>query len=131
MLPLGFGGGSPLGRLLAIGAHSDDLEIGCGGTVLALTRANPGLAVHWVVLAAHGEPRRESDTPEEHLARVLGRLDVDRRATRRLVDLFVRAEFSPHVVDAAMKDEAIDALVRVRDELRDSAGLAEPAEVPA
>ena len=83
------------------------------------------------VLAAHGEPRRESDTPEEHLARVLGRLDVDRRATRRLVDLFVRAEFSPHVVDAAMKDEAIDALVRVRDELRESAGLAEPAEVPA
>jgi Domain of unknown function (DUF4129) len=83
------------------------------------------------VLAAHGEPRRESDTPEEHLARVLGRLDVDRRASRRLVDLFVRAEFSPHVVDAAMKDEAIDALVRVRDELRESAGLAEPAEVPA
>jgi len=83
------------------------------------------------VLAAHGEPRRESDTPEEHLARVLGRLDVDRRATRRLVDLFVRAEFSPHVVDAAMKDEAIDALVRVRDELRESAGLSEPAEVPA
>jgi uncharacterized protein DUF4129 len=83
------------------------------------------------VLAAHGEPRRESDTPEEHLARVLGRLDVDRRATRRLVDLFVRAEFSPHVVDAAMKDEAIDALVRVRDELRESAGLGEPAEVPA
>jgi hypothetical protein len=30
-----------------------------------------------------------------------------------------------------MKDEAIDALVRVRDELRESAGLSEPAEVPA
>ena len=85
------------------------------------------------VLAAHGEPRREADTPEEHLARVLGRLAVDRRATRRLVDLFVRAEFSPHAVDAAMKAEAIDALVRVRDELRESAGLAGPAEsgVPA
>jgi H+/Cl- antiporter ClcA len=43
------------------------------------------------VLAAHGEPRKESDTPEEHLARVLGRLDVDRRASRRLVALVVRA----------------------------------------
>ena len=83
------------------------------------------------VLAAPGEPRKESDPPEEHLARVLGRLEVDRRATRRLVDLFVRAEFSPHEVDAAMKDEAIDALVRVRDELRASAGLAEPAGVLA
>lgn len=70
------------------------------------------------VLAAHGEPRQEADTPEEHLARVLGHLDVDRRAVRRLVDLFVRAKFSQHVVDARMKDEAIGALERVRDELR-------------
>ena len=66
MIPLGFAGGSPLGRLLAIGAHSDDLEIGCAGTVLALTRANPGLAVRWVVLAANGdradEARRSAET---------------------------------------------------------------------
>ena len=32
-------GGKPVQRLLAIGAHSDDLEIGCGGTILALTQA--------------------------------------------------------------------------------------------
>jgi LmbE family N-acetylglucosaminyl deacetylase len=66
MIPLGFAGGSPLGRLLAIGAHSDDLEIGCAGTILALTRANPGLAVNWVVLAANGdradEARRSAET---------------------------------------------------------------------
>ena len=41
MLSLGFAGGTPLRRVLAIGAHSDDLEIGCGGTILSLTRANP------------------------------------------------------------------------------------------
>ena len=73
------------------------------------------------VLAAHGEPRRDADTPEEHLARVLGHLDVDRRAVRRLVDLFVRAKFSQHDVDARMKDEAIGALEQVRDELRAAA----------
>ncbi|HET8741461.1 MAG TPA: PIG-L deacetylase family protein [Gaiella sp.] len=54
MLPLGPAGGAPVRHVLAIGAHSDDLEIGCAGTILALTRADPGVAVHWVVLAAPG-----------------------------------------------------------------------------
>ncbi len=42
MRALGLVGGSqePLRRLLAIGAHADDLEIGCGGTVLRLVRAS-------------------------------------------------------------------------------------------
>ena len=70
------------------------------------------------VLAAHGEPRRPADTPEEHVSRVLSTLDVDRSSIRRLADLFVRAEFSQHHVDSGMKDEAIDALEHVRDELR-------------
>ncbi len=52
MLSLGFAGDAPLRRVLAIGAHSDDLEIGCGGTILTLARANPGLAVDV------GRPRR-------------------------------------------------------------------------
>ena len=44
----------PLRRILAIGCHADDIEIGCGGTLLTLVRANPGLEVDWVVLAAGG-----------------------------------------------------------------------------
>jgi hypothetical protein len=70
------------------------------------------------VLAAHGEPRRPADTPEEHLSRVLAHLAVDRRAIRRLEDLFLRAKFSQHAVDAEMKEQAIAALVDVRDDLR-------------
>ena len=31
----------PLRRVLAIGCHADDIEIGCGGTLLALCRAQP------------------------------------------------------------------------------------------
>lgn len=42
-------------RLLCLGAHSDDLEIGCGGTVLKLLTMNPGMRVDWVVLSASGE----------------------------------------------------------------------------
>jgi len=82
------------------------------------------------VLAAHGEPRQDADTPEEHLARVLGHLDVDRRAVRRLVDLFVQAKFSQHEVDARMKDEAIGALEQVRDELRAVGAAAANVDTP-
>jgi LmbE family N-acetylglucosaminyl deacetylase len=42
----------PLRRVLAIGCHPDDVEIGCGGTILSLTRAHPDLAVTWVVLSS-------------------------------------------------------------------------------
>jgi hypothetical protein len=80
-------------------------------------------------LAAHGSARRAAETPEEYLARILPRLAIDRRSIRRLTDLFTRAKFSQHEVDAGMKEEAIDALVQVRDELRAAAedALREPA----
>lgn len=41
-------------RVLALGAHPDDIEIGCGGTLLRLIAEHPGLAVHWVVLSGEG-----------------------------------------------------------------------------
>ena len=42
-------------RVLCIGAHSDDLEIGCGGTMLRLIRENRDLEVYWLVLGSSGE----------------------------------------------------------------------------
>jgi len=41
-------------RLLCIGAHSDDIEIGCGGTILTWLASNPAVEVTWVVLSAQG-----------------------------------------------------------------------------
>jgi LmbE family N-acetylglucosaminyl deacetylase len=43
--------GKPL-TILCLGAHSDDIEIGCGGTILRLVREHPGSIVHWVVFSA-------------------------------------------------------------------------------
>ncbi len=40
--------------VLCLGAHSDDIEIGCGGTLLHLTKLFPKLRFHWVVLSALG-----------------------------------------------------------------------------
>ena len=71
-------------------------------------------------LAAAGLPRRRAETQVEHLARILGELDIDTASVRRLNELFLRAKFSPHDVDLAMKEAAIDALVEIRDELRAS-----------
>jgi hypothetical protein len=49
---------------------------------------------------------------------VLEELRSGSPAARRLTHLFERAKFSQHSIDAAMKDEAIDAVVTLRDELR-------------
>src|SRR5207247_6671936 len=45
----------PLRRLLAIGAHSDDIEIGCGATMLRLIQEHPDLEVFWMVLSARDQ----------------------------------------------------------------------------
>ena len=58
MLALTLAPGRSLERVLAVGCHADDVEIGCGATLLALSRARPGLRVTWVVLAAAG-PRAD------------------------------------------------------------------------
>ena len=50
----------PLRRILAIGCHADDIEIGCGGTILTLLAATPAIEVDWVVLAASAERADEA-----------------------------------------------------------------------
>jgi LmbE family N-acetylglucosaminyl deacetylase len=51
--------GRPL-RLLCLGAHCDDLEIGCGGTLLRLLEERPGTSLRWVVLSSTPEREREA-----------------------------------------------------------------------
>ena len=50
MLSLEFG---ELKQVLCLGAHSDDIEIGCGGAILRLLAAHPQVEVHWVVFSAN------------------------------------------------------------------------------
>ena len=70
------------------------------------------------LLAAHNVPRRPSEAPFEYLGRVLLELDTSAGAVFELTALFERAKFSRHAIDEEMRDEAIAALVAVRDELR-------------
>jgi hypothetical protein len=77
-------------------------------------------------LAYAGLPRAPAEAPYEYLERSLVELDASAAAARRLTDLFERAKFSQHEPAESMRDEAIDALVAVRDDLRreDTAAVA-------
>ena len=46
--------------ILCLGAHSDDIEIGCGATLLHLLGQMPQASVHWVVFSAEGEREAEA-----------------------------------------------------------------------
>jgi LmbE family N-acetylglucosaminyl deacetylase len=48
-------------RLLVLGAHADDIEIGCGGTVLRLCAEHPDMEVTWVVFCATPERAVEAE----------------------------------------------------------------------
>src|SRR5256884_53852 len=47
-------------RILCLGAHSDDIEIGCGGTVLRILEENPDAEVLWVGIGASGQRADEA-----------------------------------------------------------------------
>lgn len=49
------------GQVLCLGAHSDDVEIGCGATILDLIRRYPRLSFHWVVLCSSPERKAEAE----------------------------------------------------------------------
>lgn len=83
------------------------------------------------VLAAHGLPRKPAEAPLEYLGRMLAELSVSDRAARALTELFERAKFSQHAVGAEMKNEAIDALQTVRDDLLAAQALAEQQRAAA
>ena len=67
-----------------------------------------------------GVPRHVAEAPLEYLERVLLSLDTSADAVRSLTDLFEWARFSHHEPEPSMRDDAVDALIAVRDELRAS-----------
>ncbi len=46
--------------VLCLGAHADDIEIGCGGTLMRLLSERPRVSVHWVVMSAPTVRAREA-----------------------------------------------------------------------
>ncbi len=93
--------GRPL-NLLCLGAHCDDLEIGCGGTILRLLAEHPGSSVRWVVFASTPAREAEARASAAELLAGAGRVEIE-------IDSF-RESYFPFV-GASIKDrfEALKA----------------------
>jgi LmbE family N-acetylglucosaminyl deacetylase len=106
---------TPAPVVLCIGAHSDDIEIGCGATLLSLLRHRPETAVHWVVLSARGERAEEATAGAQAFAGAnvvdlrLGEFrdayfPYQGREVKELFDVLGR-EISPDVVFTHQRDD--------------------------
>jgi LmbE family N-acetylglucosaminyl deacetylase len=106
-----------LRRVLCLGCHADDIEIGCGGTMLRLLAEHPGIEVCWVVLS--GDPARAEE------GRRSADLFLERAGQRQIVcgdfrDRYfpaqwtqvkdfihgIAAEFQPDLVFTQRRDDA-------------------------
>jgi LmbE family N-acetylglucosaminyl deacetylase len=74
MFKLKFGDRGSIQQVLCIGAHSDDIEIGCGGTLLKLIDLYPNISIYWVVLGASGRREQEAVASAHKLMK-----DIDRK----------------------------------------------------
>ena len=70
------------------------------------------------VFGRHGLRREVSETATEYLRRILLGLTTRITAVEKLTGLFEQAKFSDHPIDEWMKQDAIDALRAIRDDLR-------------
>jgi LmbE family N-acetylglucosaminyl deacetylase len=89
MLPLAPRGPTGDGyEIVCLGAHSDDIEIGCGGTLLRWLREWPVARVTWVVLS--GDPARAGE------ARRSARRLLGRRVETRILQAAFRESYFPY-----------------------------------
>ena len=86
-----------LRSVLCLGAHSDDIEIGCGGTLLQLLSANREIAVTWVVFSGIGIRGQEAHKSAEIFLAETHRKDIE-------VHEFQDTRF-PYGQSKAMKDQ--------------------------
>jgi LmbE family N-acetylglucosaminyl deacetylase len=64
---IGFHNFTRVKRLLCLGAHSDDIEIGAGATVLRVLRENPDVEVTWCVLSGDEARQLEARSGAEQI----------------------------------------------------------------
>jgi LmbE family N-acetylglucosaminyl deacetylase len=87
-ISLGTGNAQPR-RLLLLGAHSDDIEIGCGGTILRLLAEWKRLEVCWVVFGAQSVRAAEATRSAERL--------LGNRVKKTIVARGFRDGFFPYI----------------------------------
>ena len=100
MLPISLGAdpARPL-SILCLGAHSDDIEIGVGATLLRLLAERPGTHVHWVVFSGDEQRGAEARASAEAFLDDVGTSEFTQHRFRESYFPYVGAEiiqyFSP------------------------------------
>jgi len=103
-------------RILCLGAHSDDIEIGAGGTLLKLAEQRSDLEIWWVVFSAPGlraeEARRSADeflsgVPNQHVRIGSFRESYFPSEWPLIKDWYeeIKAKFDPDVVFTHYRDD--------------------------
>ncbi|MGH9502229.1 MAG: PIG-L deacetylase family protein [Terriglobales bacterium] len=92
-------------QILCLGAHSDDIEIGCGGTILQLLSASPAFEVVWVVFSSGREREQE--------ARASADLFLKKAGDRKVIVKKFRDGFFPY--DGAKIKEFFEELKQQTD----------------
>jgi LmbE family N-acetylglucosaminyl deacetylase len=91
-------------RILCLGAHCDDIEIGCGGTMLKLLEAKPGIHVDWVVFTSDDEREAEARAGAEAILANAGETNV--------VTKTFRQRFFPYLAEIKDYFDELGASVR-------------------
>lgn len=78
--------------VLCLGAHADDIEIGCGGFLLRLLQMNPGVEVTWVVLTGSEDRGTEARLSAEHVLQGAATVEILVKNFRERYLLYVGAE---------------------------------------
>lgn len=84
--------------ILAIGAHPDDIEIGCGATLLSVQKANPAVDLRWLVLTGDDVRTGEATSSAE----------LYFGAATPLTGLRFRDGYLPYEDPAAVKDALVE-----------------------
>ena len=69
-------------QVLCLGAHADDIEIGCGGAMLRLVSLYPDADFHWVVFSATGVRKQEAESSAGRFLRDAGSKTIEVRSFR-------------------------------------------------
>jgi LmbE family N-acetylglucosaminyl deacetylase len=102
--------GQAIRSIVCLGAHSDDIEIGAGATLVRLVQEHPGVRVTWVVMCSTPDRRAEAEASVRDLCAGAGSLDV---RIHDLRDGFVPAEWAraKELVEAAAAAADADLVV--------------------
>ncbi len=76
-------------RLLCLGAHCDDIEIGCGGTILKLAAAGRKPEIHWIVFSSDDQRKCEAGKS--------ARMFLENVSEKRVVIHSFRDGFFPYI----------------------------------